>query len=480
MKPVVTNLWILLTDVDGYHNGIGLFSCHMFAFCRSNAPMSKKLQNAQMSKKLQLGCNQTLAKEGQAMFRVRIFAIVMVAALSSAFAERSYGQAFGVELLNSMMPASGGMGGASVARPQDLQSTLMGNPATLTQKRGTQFSFSGGWVEPTINIDNQAAIGNIGTYSAKSQRPGSIVGNIAVTQDYEALGLPVTMGIGLLTGSGLGIDYRQDTASNGTLAEFAVLGTGVGAGVLLTENLSLGILMGVSTASMDGVFAGISGQTPDYNLRAAIGMTYDFNNCTTIGAFWKTEEKHRYEDFLRVPVPNAPFQDVKLSLPSTFGIGVANESLMNGRLLWAVDILYYDWENTDLFGALWENQFVAQAGIQYTLNRRCKLRLGYAFAENATREIVLGDIGGIINPTPAANYIQALFPNINQNRISAGIGLKDVLPGVDMDVFAGGMFEESETYGLTSASIASYWVGFGSTWRFGRGSGGQVCVPDSW
>lgn len=118
--------------------------------------------------------------------------------------------------------------------------------------------------------------------------------------------------------------------------------------------------------------------------------------------------------------------------------------------------------------------------MQYTLNRRCKLRFGYTFAENATREIVLGDIGGIINPTPAANHIQALFPNFAEHRISGGIGLTDVLPGVDMGLFAGGMFEESDTFGLTSASVASYWGGFGTTWRFGRGSGGQVCPPDRW
>jgi hypothetical protein len=288
------------------------------------------------------------------------------------------------------------------------------------------------------------------------------------------------LGIGLLTGSGLGIDYRQDTRSNGTLAEFAVLATGVGAGVQLTDYLSVGFAGAVSTASMDGVFAGVSGQTPDYNLRATIGFTYHCRNCTTIGAFWKTEEKHRYEDFIRVPVPNAPFQDVSLSLPSTYGIGVANQALMNRRLLLALDVLYFDWEDTDLFGSLWENQVVVQAGVQYTLNCRYRLRLGYTFAENVTREIVLGDIGGIINPTPAANYIQALFPNINRNRISGGIGVKDVFPGVDVDVFAGGMFEESDTFGLTSASVSSYWIGFGTTWRFGRGACGHVCAPDRW
>lgn len=407
--------------------------------------------------------------------------VVGLASLMALTLERTYGQSFGVELVNSLMPASGGMGGASLARPQDLQSTMMGNPATMTQMKGTQFSFSGSWVEPTVNIDNRSPLplSNVNPYAAKSQRPGSIVGNISVTQDYTARGLPMTVGIGLLTGSGLGIDYRRETDSNGTSAEFVVLATGVGAGIQLTDRLSLGFLGAVSTATLDGVFTGVSSQTPDYNLRGTLGLSYHCGPCTTIGAFWRTEEKHNFENFFRSPVPNTPFEDVDLSLPNIFGVGLADESLLGGRLLVAVDLLYFNWDDTDLFGSLWQDQWAVNTGIQYKLTRKCRIRLGYTWAENATREVVIGDVGGIINPTAAANYIQALFPNINQNRISGGIGIKNLCPGVDVDVFAGGMFNETEHYGGTSASIESYWIGFGTTWRFGRG-GCNLGVPNKW
>ena len=182
----------------------------------------------------------------------RIVTVVTVLALVAAMPpKKSYAQAFGVELGASMMPASGGMGGTSVARPQDVQSALMNNPATLSQFKGTQFSFGGGWAEPTINIDNNATLplASITPYRAKSQRPGSIVGNIGVTQDFEALGLPITTGMGLLTSSGLGVDYRRELESNGTSAEFVVLGTAIGAGVELTDRLSVGALAAVSTAT---------------------------------------------------------------------------------------------------------------------------------------------------------------------------------------------------------------------------------------
>ena len=42
-------------------------------------------------------------------------------------------QTFGVELHNTLMPAAGGMGGVSIAQPQDLTSAINANPAALTQ-----------------------------------------------------------------------------------------------------------------------------------------------------------------------------------------------------------------------------------------------------------------------------------------------------------------------------------------------------------
>jgi len=46
---------------------------------------------------------------------------------------------------------------------------------------------------------------------------------------------------------------------------------------------------------------------------------------------------------------------------------------------------------------------------------------------------------------------------------------------------AGGMFRESVQLGaFTTTSIASYWIGAGLTWRFGRGVCERLPTPDSW
>jgi len=99
------------------------------------------------------------------------------------------------------------------------------------------------------------------------------------------------------------------------------------------------------------------------------------------------------------------------------------------------------------------------------------------------RDIAGTAIGGVLPPGAlrAVQYVQAQFAAIPQHRITAGIGMRDALPGVDLDLLAGGMFEASQSFGPNSfASVESYWVGFGVTWRFGRGACQRLPVPDRW
>jgi hypothetical protein len=104
--------------------------------------------------------------------------------------------------------------------------------------------------------------------------------------------------------------------------------------------------------------------------------------------------------------------------------------------------------------------------------------LGYAYAENVSKQVIAPTIGGI-TPQASVDYIASLFPNVNQHRISGGVGM-EILPGVDVDLFAGGMFDDTQRFGDTAVSIESYWVGFGTTWRFGRGGCEHQRAPDQW
>ena len=400
-----------------------------------------------------------------------------------AISADAYGQSFGVELHNTLAPASGAMGGASLARPQDLISAVNGNPATLTQFRGTQFLFGGAWVEPTYNVTHDGGVlPRIGPYSAKSKTPGTAAPNIGMTQDLSALDIPATFGLGLISNAGAGTDFRNVPASNGTSSELVILEITAGFGVQLTESLSAGASLSLGNAYFDGLFVGQSAMVPDYALRGTLGLSYELTCTTTAGFYYQTKQHFNYIDAVSLEIVPGEFdiaRNVRMDLPENIGFGIADSSLMGGRLLLAFDVLYKQWSNADLFRAVYNDQWVFQFGAQYSVGR-LRLRGGYAYAENPLRSEVGVSAGGLTVGVNAIQYIQSQLAVINQHRLTAGVGVVDVLPGIDFDLFAGGMFEDSQRFGATAASLESYWVGAGLTWRFGRGACCGANVPNNW
>ncbi len=247
-------------------------------------------------------------------------------------------------------------------------------------------------------------------------------------------------------------------------------------GVQLTERLSLGANMYIGSAFCDGPFVGSSAMTTAYGIRGSVGLDYHVNEKTNVGFYFQSKEHFRFKDEVQLQAFNGTLlatQDLRMDLPSTIGLGVSNSSLADGKLLLAADVLFIPWRDSQLFSDMYRNQWTLQLGSQYSLTRRCKLRLGYTYAENPINPNTGDALSGIVSPggVAAVKYLQAQFGIINQHRISAGVGINDVLPGLDFDAFAGGMLPASEQFGpYTSIRVESYWIGLGFTWRFGRGN----------
>ena len=380
-------------------------------------------------------------------------------------------QSFGVELHNTQMPASGGMAGVSIARPQDPISAINGNPASLTQWSGTNFTFGGGWVDATMTFDQTAAFPAVAPvvmpFSAESDYPGSVLGNIGVTQDLDFAGLPATFGLGFVANAGAGVDLVDTPASNRTASALLVFETVSSIGVALTDNLSAGASFQFGTGFLDSPFVGAGKMTPDYGARGTLGVDYGLADSTSVGAYYQTKQNFTFDRAVTLAAGGGFPVDVKLDLPRTVGFGVANSSLAGGHLLIAMDVLWKNWEDTDLFGAIYEDQWVVQVGAQYTAGGT-KFRLGYAWADNPVRNPPAGTAGGVAPPgaVAAIQYLQSQLAVINQHRLSGGVGCENVMPGVDMDLFAGGMFKDSQRLGTTTVELQSYWIGFGLTWHF--------------
>ena len=397
--------------------------------------------------------------------------------------QKAQAQSYGVELHNTLMPASGGMGGTSIARPQDLLSALNGNPAAMSQFEGTQFCFSGAWADPTIKFRQEAAlpIANVTPYEATSATPGIAAGNIGLTQNFNDWGKPVTIGVGLVSTAGGGVDFRAVDESNGTSSELLVLHVIGGMAVQLTDRLSLGATAALGEGFYDAPYAGVGAMAVAYGVRGSVGFNFEVTSDTTLGFYYQTAEQFVFRDAIRLAGPantlSAAF-DVPMGLPDNLGVGIANRSLMGGNLLLAVDVIFKEWDNASLYRSVYHNQWVIQTGAQYS-SGQCRYRLGYAYAENPLEPITNVSVGGIPLPdlVPGANYLQAQLAVINQHRLSGGIGVVDLLPGVNFDMFAGCMFHASQELDQTNVSVSSYFLGAGITWRFGAFSGMPTTTP---
>jgi long-chain fatty acid transport protein len=403
----------------------------------------------------------------------RVLVGVVTVAAAGAAAASATAQTYGIDFRNTLMPASGGMAGTSVAAPQDFLSAINANPAALTQYEGTHFTIGGAFAEATVNLEQKAPLPLLGVapFSAKSSTPGAVVPAIGVAQEVTGLPLPTTVGLAVLGAAGGGSSYVQEPASNATASYLLLLEFAPSVAVELTERLSIGATMFIGDGYASGPFVGTSGMTNAYALRGGFGLDYELGDATWLGAYYQSTQAFRFENEAILFSERRP-RDVDMGLPQQVGMGIANESLLDGRLLVAADALYLDWRSAALFQNIYRGQWVMQLGTQYRATDRVKLRLGYALAQNpidptvGTRVAAIDVPGGV----PAVKYLQAQFAIINEHRMAAGIGVTDFLMrGLDLDAFAGGMFPAGESLGdATYVSVESYWIGLGFTWHFDR------------
>ncbi len=205
-------------------------------------------------------------------------------------------QTYGIDFRNTLMPASGGMAGTSVAAPQDFLSAINANPASLTQFKGTHFTLGGAFAEATVNLEQKAALPLLGVapFSAKSSTPGAIVPAIGVAQEIEGLPLPMTVGLAVLGAAGGGSSYVQQPASNATSSYLLLLEFAPSAAVQLTDRLSLGATMFIGDGYASGPFVGTSGMTNAYALRGGFGIDYELGDATWLGAYYQTTQAFRF------------------------------------------------------------------------------------------------------------------------------------------------------------------------------------------
>ena len=422
---------------------------------------------------------------------------------------------YGYDLHNVLAPVSASMAGTSIAKPLDNVSAVFGNPAGLSEYRGTEFTFGATWYKPSAVLEHDGtvlgAIGG-GAFKQSNRNEGYLVPQIAVTQDLRGLGIPGTLGAGVTATNGIGVEYRKDPRTAGLSAELIVLGANFGLSWDLTENLTIGASTTMTYSMLDLGLLSTSAQTHDIAFKGSLGATYKLPHATQVGIFYHSELRQDFDDIIQtspssgqaadslIPFGNNTRSDGQttnliIEQPRTLGIGISNEMFMDGNLYLAADIMYKNWANADFWQDVYTDQWIFSMGAQLTQGP-WEFRAGYGYADDPTRNSVKGltqlpnvcaGLAAQCTAIPSGNsavginvteLLQASQAQvIYRHRISAGFGYKGFLaPFLDLDAHVAHQFETDRRYGTgipgvintnhTESEVSSWHAGFALTWHF--------------
>lgn len=375
---------------------------------------------------------------------------------------------FGTDLNLTMMPAAGGMGGVGIARPQDLGASVFGNPATLNQFKGTQFMFGATFYDVDVSASHDGS--TTGTaWSGGSAAGPYLVPNVALVQPISG---DTVLGAGLSVVAGVGSDFRGVAGSLDPLAEILVFGANAGIAHRISDQLSIGAMatigMGLGQAGLNSNTA----STSNFGIRGTLGVAYEAGP-TTVGAYYRSPLAIEYDNMVQYAANG--FHSPTFEQPQEVGLGIANESLMNGKLLLAFDLVWKDWSSADAYQDLYEDQNVFAVGAQYSTGPY-RFRAGYSHADSPIKSNVGSSVGSIdslliggvtvpMNPV-LTRYVQATNAEVIwEDQISVGFGM-DLTPHVTLDGHAGYTLGRDEQIGATKVDAGSWQAGLAFTWRF--------------
>ena len=339
----------------------------------------------------------------------RFLSLAIVLAIA-AHAGLARGQGYGSDLQNVMGPASGGMAGVSVARPQDVPSAIFGNPATLAQFEGTQFTLGGGWIEgyPTVTNDG-SSIARGTPFSATSRTQGCWPPRSAWPRTCGPSDWPAPWASAWPASAAAG----PNTAARCRETSYQqrkrrIPGAGHQPGGWLPGHRSA-FRGGHHDARHRVRATGI--RRPDRQFRHGQRLRPAGNRWRRLrverlqhgGLLLPVEDVLR---FSRCRSRGIELPDVHIAQPTTFGLGIANRSLMDGNLLIAADVYYKLWEDAALWQDMMVNQWAVAVGAQLTRGNM-KYRVGYSFNSNPINHSVGNNFDGIPAASDAIQLYQA-------------------------------------------------------------------------
>ncbi len=305
-----------------------------------------------------------------------------------------------------------GMGGAVVAAPCDPM-VAINNPAGMAWIPA-QTAFSGEIFNPERRTN--FGFGDVGSHTNVYAIP-------ALGWSAPAFRPNLYFGGGIFGTSGLGVNYLQPNTPLGTIQAFSSIDfmqMAPAVAFKLDDKFSVGIALDVAAeqVSFNQTFGGqglnLTSPTWAYGVGATLGGMYKVNKKVNLGASYKSEMKftslfwQENQEFVPTGITMASqgIQPVgvqggegsyraRLNYPQQVAFGAALHPVP--KWLVSVEGQWINWHATmnqfTVYGpwvgtpsvALplhWQNEWVANLGTQYDVNKKWQLRAGYAYGGN--------------------------------------------------------------------------------------------------
>jgi long-chain fatty acid transport protein len=324
------------------------------------------------------------------------------------------------------------LGGAGVAADLGPNNAHI-NPGMVGKAQGTVVSFGGTVFKPTVSNNGFGTNGS--TNDATSSSDIYVIPSVALTSRINE---NWTFGLGMYGTSGMGVDYKNKTASGNLMSAQSMLQImRITPTIAFNQNnfgigfapiLQYGALdINYSAAAMGGGNVG-SGMASDLGMGYTIGGYYDVNKDFTLGASYVSAIDMKYDG--QLSGASAPFVNPAAGMPSAFGDTLAQPAEIKvgaaytfGNYLVTGDVKRVQWSDakgyTD-FG--WDDQTVLALGLKYS-GKGYWVGVGYNKADNPIKTQSANMATGGTYPGAVTNMFNNMFfPATTEQHFTFGGG----------------------------------------------------------
>lgn len=338
-------------------------------------------------------------------------------------------------------PVNRSMAGAGVAAPLDAAGAIHWNPASMTGLKGSEFVIGGELIYLSNHVGSTVQADAFGpgvppvTLSGETRSHSGVNLLPTVAVVFQPDDSPWTFGLGMFSIGGFGFNFPASSAAapqnpilsppplgiGEVYSKLAVLQLAPTAALKVTDRLSIGFAptVAIADAALDpnplaSPLLGPAEATHTrtiWGLGFQAGIYYETENGWHLGASYKSAQWFEEATYYGTTDQGAPRTDsLNVTVPAIISLGAAYSGIP--RTMWAVDLRYLDYSNSQLFGddagygpdfawtgLGWQSVFSLATGIQYQLTDALSLRVGYCYCDNP-----IPDENAFFNIASAAIY----------------------------------------------------------------------------